>query len=187
MSSTLYIWVEGSTDKLLFEKIQDAFLKKYRSVKYIQYASLPKKKRIKFLNGIMNLNADYIYFTDIDDSPSVMSKINEVRRILEYIDSKRVVIVISEIESWYLAGLTDEIARKTGISVKYTRNNATKEEFNRFIPRTYRSRISFMKFIMKHFSIITAAEKNKSFKYFYENFLKQCDLVNETKPFDVDF
>ena len=58
-SKTLYIWVEGSTDRSLFERMKKRlFMKKYRSVKFIQYANMTKKKRINFLNSIKAMKDD---------------------------------------------------------------------------------------------------------------------------------
>jgi hypothetical protein len=78
--------------------------------------------------------------------------------------------VIKEIESWYLAGLTDESIQKFKIRSFKTTDDITKEKFDNSIPKKFDSRIDFMLEILRYFSIEIANQKNKSFKYFDDKY-----------------
>ena len=87
------------------------------------------------------------------------------------IDTEKIYIVIKEIESWYFAGVTDKKSREFGIKPMKHTNDLFKEEFNQLYHKIFKSRIDFMLEILKEYSISTAKQKNKSFKYFSENIL----------------
>ena len=81
-------------------------------------------------------------------------------------------IVKKEIESWYIAGLSDTNLKK--LKIKLTAKgkkgditgNMTKEKFNKLMPKRFDSRIDFMLEILNQFSLNTAKKRNKSFSYF---------------------
>jgi hypothetical protein len=77
-------------------------------------------------------------------------------------------VVIKEIESWYIAGLRDIESKKFGIQTFSTTDSLTKENFSNLIPKRYDSRLDFMIEILKNFSAETAKQKNKSFRYCIE-------------------
>ena len=113
---------------------------------------------------------DYIFVADIDTEYSVRDK----KQILYYrfsnIDGGSIVIVIREIESWYYAGITGELAQELGVAEIATTDELTKEDFNARIPQKFDSRIDFMFEILKSFSIETAVQKNRSFQYFIRRY-----------------
>ena len=88
----------------------------------------------------------------------------------ENIDNDKMIVVIKEIESWYLAGLDNEVCRQLKINNFADTDNVTKEKFNALIPKKFTSRIDFMSEILKYFSIEIAKQKNNSFQYFVEKY-----------------
>lgn len=165
----LFIWVEGEDDKRFFEKIIEPKLKeKYTSVETRCYATLKKEKIDNFLKSIKAMGADYIYVTDINDSPCVTTKKEEIQNKLRNIDADRIIVVIKEIEGWYLAGLSNTDADKYKIPIFDDTNTITKEQFNNLIPQKFVSRIDFILEILKNFSIEIAKKRNRSFRYFIE-------------------
>lgn len=101
-------------------------------------------------------------------------KKREIKKEFRNIDENKIIVVIKEIESWYLAGLNDENAKKFKISpVKIkTTDSITKEQFNNLIPRKFRySRMDFMIEILKCFSIEMGRQRNKSFRYFADKYI----------------
>jgi len=170
----LYIFVEGSDDERFFRKIIEPELRKrYSSIKIVQYAQMSKDKKKSFIKSIQSIRADYIYVTDINDEPCVTAKKQKVQKELKNIDSDKIVVLIKEIESWYVAGLSDSVIRKFKIKNlnTVTTDDIDKEKFEKLIPKRFDSRIDFMIEILKNFSIKVAAQKNRSFNYFIKKYI----------------
>jgi len=160
----LYIWVEGNDDERFFKRIIEPMLqKKYDNIYIIAYSQMKKEKRKSFLKSIKSMGADYIFVTDIDKSPCVTARKEEFEEFKYIIDKGKIVVVVKEIESWYLAGLD---TKKIKIPHFELTDDITKEEFNKLISGN--SRIDSMLKILNNFSIEMAKQRNKSFKYFIE-------------------
>jgi hypothetical protein len=171
MKKRLFIMVEGEDDVRFFGRtIKPLLLPRYDSVEIIPYACIKRDKVNRFLKSIVLMKSDYIFVADIDTEYSVRDK----KQILYYrfsdIDGGSIVIVIREIESWYYAGITGELAQELGVEELATTDELTKEDFNARIPKKFDSRIDFMFEILKSFSIGTAARKNHSFQYFIHRY-----------------
>ncbi|OPY38705.1 MAG: hypothetical protein A4E35_00489 [Methanoregula sp. PtaU1.Bin051] len=167
MKKRLFILVEGEDDVRFFGRIvKPLFTGRYDSVEIVPYASIKREKVSRFIKSIRLMKNDYIFVSDIDAERSVADK----KQILYYrysdVEGKRIIIVIQEIESWYLAGLSDHAARKLGMDPLMATDEITKEDFNRLIPKRFNSRIDFMFEILKFFSLPDAAAKNRSFSFF---------------------
>lgn len=163
----LYILVEGGDDKRFFERIvKPMFEGKYDSVAVWKYAQQKKSKVSSFLRSIKGMTANYIYVSDINLAPCVTTRKQDVQSKFKDIDKDRIIVVIREIESWYLAGLDDTSSRRLGISSLGTTDNITKEQFDDLIPKKFDSRIDFMQEILKCFHMETGKQKNTSFRYF---------------------
>jgi hypothetical protein len=167
----LYVLVEGNDDERLIERIIKPELeKRYHSVQLYRYAVQPPKKIENFLKSIVSMKADYMILTDINHSPCVTQRKNllKTKKIKSrLVEDDKIIVVIKEIESWYLAGLERETLKKLGISYSEKRTDSlTKERFDRLISDKYVSRIDFMQEILENFQVETAKQKNKSFNYF---------------------
>ncbi|MDI6767778.1 MAG: hypothetical protein QME52_13235, partial [Bacteroidota bacterium] len=109
----LFIWVEGADDVRFFERIIEPKLQqKYNFVKTSPYANLKKEKVGNFLNSIKAMGSDYIFLTDINGSFCVPAKKQEIQNKFRDVDEDKIIVVIKEIESWYLAGLDKKVERK---------------------------------------------------------------------------
>ena len=172
---TFYISVEGDDDKRFFEKIvTPLFQGKYDLVFVWKYAQVKKEKVRSFLKSIKGMSADYIYVSDINNEPCITAKKQDIQNKYEEINKDRIIVVIREIESWYLSGLDDRSLKSLGIHYPNTTDNVTKEQFNRLIPKKFDSRIDFMQEILKCFHIETGKQKNTSFRYFLEKY--NCEV-----------
>jgi hypothetical protein len=168
----LYIFVEGNDDELFFKAvIVPRLRKKYNDIEIIQYAQLKKEKIELFILSINTLKFDYLLFGDLDYHDSVNQKKKLIEARFSNIDDKKIYIVIKEIESWYFAGVTDKKSKEFGIQPMKHTNELIKEDFNRLHHNTFKSRIDFMLEILKEYSISTAKQKNRSFKYFTDKVL----------------
>ncbi len=123
-----------------------------------------------YLRSFKGEGADYIYVTDIDNSPCIVDKKKKTCN-LRNIDSDKIIVVIKEIESWYLGGLGDEESKKLKMHRTFSNtDDITKEQFNDSIPKKFNSRINFLLEILNFFSIEIAKQRNKSFRYFIEKY-----------------
>ncbi len=171
--SKLYIFVEGNDDERFFKHvIVPLMYKKYNDVEIFKYAQWKKEKVNNFINSIKTLQFDYIFTADLDDEPSVGSKKKRVHYSFANVDDKRISIVIHEIESWYIAGFPDDMLLAMKLPEIVDSESITKEDFNQLYHQISRSRIDFMRELLKNYSIKTASEKNSSFKHFVETYVK---------------
>ena len=127
----LYIFVEGNDDELFFKKVMlPLFLKQYSDVEIFKYAQWKRQKVELFIQSIITLNYDYIFTADIDLLETVNDKKKIIRSRFGNLDNSKISIVIKEIESWYLAGCTEEMSAVLNIRIPPNTNNITKEDFN---------------------------------------------------------
>jgi hypothetical protein len=165
----LFLLIEGDDDERFFQRIiKPKYEEKYDTVTLWKYAQVRNQKVDNFLRSIKAMGADYIYIVDINLAPCVTAKKQEIRGGLKNIDQDKIVVVIREIEGWYLAGLDDKISQHIGIRPSNTSDNITKEQFDDWVPKKFDSRIDFMMELLKYFSIEMAKQKNRSFRYFLE-------------------
>ena len=182
MGKRLFIFVEGGDDIRFFGRlIKPLLTARYESVELIAYACIKREKVNRFLRSLAKLGHDYIFVGDIDCEPSVEAKKFLLTGRYHELSGDHIVVVIREIESWYLAGLDDATAKRLGVPHLELTNTITKEDFNRMIPRGFASKIDFMFEILKFFSLETAAVKNRSFRFFVRKYriLDGPDLSNE--------
>lgn len=144
-SVKLYIFVEGPEDERFFERIiKPCFQERYSEIICWQYSGEPLERRKNFVRSIQKMQATYIYAADINESICITAKKQDIMRKIKA-DEAQIIVVVKEIEGWYLAGIDEENARKIGIKDIKETDDITKEKFNRIIP--------------------TAKEKSKSLKY----------------------
>lgn len=168
----LFIFVEGSDDVRFFETLVKHRLEHvFESVRLITFACTKSVKVDRFIRGINAMHHSYIIVTDIDLENSVHAKKTVIMSRFSEADYENIMVIIQEIESWYLAGIDDHGAKALGIHAPARTDHVTKELFLRMIPRYYPSKIAFMVEVLKHFSLSTAVEKNKSFRFFVDHYL----------------
>ena len=168
----LFIFLEGDDDERFFDRVIKPMHKKnYDSIYLWQYSQQKKQKVNGFLQSINDMQADlhaeYLFVSDLDESPCVTAKKARLASEFEKLSKDRILIVCKEIESWYLAGLNDEGCRQIRIQKRFgDTDRISKEQFNGMMPKKFVSRIDFMQEIMKVFDRETALAKNTSFGYF---------------------
>ena len=171
--SLLFILIEGDDDERFFESVVKPFLQeRYSEIKFWQYAEKNEKRKVNFIKSITSMKADYICIGDIDDLPCVTSKKEKITDDFdEKITKDNIIIVIKEIESWYLAGLDEKASKKLGIRKKIeTTDNVIKEHFNQLIPKNM-PRPVFMQKILENYDVEVAEGKNRSFGYFLNKWM----------------
>ena len=170
----LFIWVEGDDDSIFFDRIvKPIYQEKYDRVEVIEYAQKQNDYVIKFVKSIEGMKADFIFIADINSAPCISERKQKLQKRFKNIDKDRILVIVQEIESWYLAGLDEASSEKLRLPIFKTTNSVTKEQFNGLIPEKFDSRIDFMLEILKHFSLRTAKQKNDSLRYFIEKYQKE--------------
>ena len=169
----LHVWVEGGDDRLFFNTLMRPLLESwYDWIEVVQYAQRPPTWRRNYLRSIWsNRDASYIYMTDLNAAPCVTAKKEDVRGRMRQVEADRVMVVVPEIEGWYLAGLDAEHGARLGIGEPTATDQITKEDFTRLRPRGFHSNREFMLEILSYFSVEVARQKNQSFDYFCRKFL----------------
>ncbi len=169
----LYIWVEGVHDERFFRRVVQPLLEsRYDWIEVVRYAEEEPAWRRSYLWNIRSRqDASYIYVTDLNAAPCVTAKKEDVRGRLSNVEDDRVMVVVREIEGWYLAGLDAEHSAGLGIGEPGATDQITKEDFTQLRPRGFDSNREFMLEILACFSVAAAREKNESFDYFCRKFL----------------
>jgi len=178
----LFILVEGSDDERFVFALSEP-LKAIAGYDHIQpyaYANAPTKKVEGLIRSIRNMEgAEYVYCTDLNDSPCIQAKKRKLQDSKGFLDASRIIVVVPEIEAWYVAGLNDQAFQALGIRPQNCTDDVTKEVFNHLKPRRFRLRLDFTQELLKHFQIRTARQHNRSFDYFMGK-LEQLRTQRET-------
>jgi serine kinase of HPr protein (carbohydrate metabolism regulator) len=163
----LFILLEGDDDERFFEKIVKPFLqKRYSAIKIWKYSQQKQEKIVNLVKSINSMKADYIYARDLNDAPCVTAKKESITGKFNQIAESKIIVVVKEIESWYLAGLDENTSKKVSIRKKIrTEDSITKEEFNLIIPKNM-PRIELMRKILENYDVEIAKERSSSFGYF---------------------
>ena len=171
----LFIWVEGDDDVRFFEHIiKPMFTESYDWVEIRAYRQMSNDKFSRYLTSIRSMDADYLYVRDLDCWPCITAKKEQTLRDFPKLEADKVAVVVQEIESWYLAGLSSPDCKRMRVRSLRDCNSVTKEDFRRHIPPHYDSRIDFMSDILACFSVTVAKRKNKSFGYFLRRYIPRA-------------
>jgi hypothetical protein len=163
------VLLEGPDDERFFDQVIKPILEsQYDYVQTWQYSNKKKENIKNYLRSIRAMKSDHFFLKDINTSPCITAKRESIQKdYKKAINPVNIIILIKEIESWYLAGLDDKNGKGLGLSKLSNTDEVTKEQFEKMIPEKF-VRIDFMAEIMKRFSIETAKHKNKTFRYFME-------------------
>jgi hypothetical protein len=174
----LYIWVEGDDDeRFLSNVVKPAFLASYDDVKFVRYRQMPPKKVRAFLRTIKRIQkkqkaAEYIFVADVNREPCVSAKKQKLLNQYRELERDKILVVVKEIEAWFLAGLTQAACRQLDITYLSNTDGTTKEQFGDLRQNKYDSKVDFQQEILRLFDIETARKKNTSFDYFMRKFCK---------------
>ena len=169
MCRLMWIFVEGGDDRVFVDQVLRPMLEnEYDYVDVWEYAQQTHEKTGDFIRSMHSVNADYLFLRDIDTCPCVTERKQDLLKAYgKRIDLARAVVVVKEIESWYLAGLDDENRQTFGISPNQHRHTdgLTKEQFEALMPAKFDSVLDFMNEILHRFDVDTAKSRNRSFGY----------------------
>ena len=173
MSYSFYAIMEGPTDRTFFNHIiRPVLQKKYNKVGVFLYSQIRKPSLKNFIASCKNTEKDYAFFSDMDNVSCYTKKKDVIKsKINSKIDREKIIIVKAEIESWYLAGISQSDAKKLNINFHTNTEDIDKERFKSMMHSRFVSINDFRMEILKHYSIDTAKKQNLSFKYFCDKFI----------------
>lgn len=166
----LYLFLEGNDDERFFEQILLCKFKEiYSDVIIWKYTKKTDSQRKRFIDTINKVrNWDYICFRDINSAKCITQKKEKTVNKFDRINIEKIMIVIMEIESWYLAGIDNEFLRHIRANlIDCSYDHITKEYFNSLIPKNM-LRINFVQKILQNYNINLAIRNSKSFAYIYK-------------------
>ncbi len=183
-------FVEGYTDELLLKHVLAHLLNSlpectgiHYDFKFIWYASKKPddtNKYIRSLTSMMNqiLLIDYLLISDINSFPCITAKKQALQNRFPALRKHKIIIVIKEIESWYMAGIPSNFAEKWGIKphILSSTDDINKEEFLEIMEnvddfKKLKSHVEIYQAIIEVFDIEIALSRNESFRYFYNKVL----------------
>ena len=167
----LYIIFEGNDDERFLKNIINPILEKRGTYPILVPRAKKWRKARQLISSLTRRNIDYIYMEDINHVPSIEAKKGKIIEKIENVDKEKIVIVVKEIESWYLAGLNDNVCKQLRIPSLRETDNVFKEHLINMKPKRFTSTIDFMWEILKCFDAETAKRKNESFRYFCGKYL----------------
>lgn len=175
MYNKLFILVEGPDDTRFFENIvRPLFTPHFKDIIVKEYAVRTPSFVNTMISACKGPNKCYIFQSDIDDNKKDHKwKKEKIIKKYKSVEEDNIIIVITEIESWYLAGLDERSSEKLGIDYLSNTDDITKEKFLKLLPRKFDSKIDFMLEILKDFEIATAKKKNRSLNLFLTDFYSE--------------
>ena len=162
----LWLLVKGGDDDRFAESIlRPVFEDMYDDVRVWKYSQQATAKKLSFMRSIRSMQADYLWFCDMDDHPCVSARKESLMGQLEPLDADRIVVVVKEIEARYLAGLDESNSKEMGLQSLDQSDRITKELFNQLIGGTD-LHIRTMIEILNRYDTEVARQKSNSFTYF---------------------
>ena len=176
MTKSLFVWLEGPSDELFFQRIVEPLLSdRYASIRSITYAQQPEDDTNKKIREVVRSHRvlDHLWLADLDpeDFPCISARKNATKCQHPLLQPDRIAVVAPEIEAWYLAGLDAAASAEIGIPEFLHTNEITKEHFRQLVPNAYVSEIAFRIEVLSSFSLEVAKQKNASFSYFCKKHL----------------
>jgi hypothetical protein len=171
----LFVWVEGPDDQRFVDTILRPRLEElYDWVEVVPYSGMANEKITKWIESIRSINdATYAFLADNDQSACVPAKKEELVRRIKSLQPSRIVIVVEEIEAWYLAGLAAEGRERLGINEMANTDNVNKEAFDLHRRPDYGSRVDWMIEMLRHYSLEEGCSRNSSLGRFVARFISR--------------
>lgn len=163
----LWLWVEGPDDERFARYVLEPLLKqRYDQIDIVQYAERSKKYVDSLMKSIEAMGADYLLLGDKDKSPCITGAKERICKQYRSVSWERIVVVLPEIEGWYVAGLDDASWQALGLGPRVHSDSVNKERFDDIVGGK-KEHISAMVEILKSYNSVTAKRHNLSFAYFH--------------------
>ncbi|MDR1691156.1 MAG: DUF4276 family protein [Candidatus Methanoplasma sp.] len=172
--SEIIIFYEGGSDKKFIEIfLSEHFKKKYDKISPFKTVGMKKEERKGIIRRANDRGIEYIYLTDLDESPCLVDKRSSVSKYIGRDNPEdKIVIVCNELESWLYAGLGKEGCMKLNLPLHEKTDSLSKEEIHGIGKKCgYNSWAILKNHMINEFKIKNAIRHNDSFEYFYRKYL----------------
>lgn len=172
MQARLVVWVEGDSDRWFLEAVvQPRLQTKFIRVVVKAYSQSETKAVNKTLRALEHQGFSRLFLADLDSAPCITDRKQKVREHHPDVEDREIIVVSTEIESWYLAGLSSAGAAALKIRPPSTTDHMTKDQVDLLRPARFATRILFLLELLRHFDPAAACQRNRSFAYFYRMLL----------------
>ena len=168
----LFVLVEGRDDERFVEA---AVVPLIQSSYWIQIIHYSKQKRVKtrsVVHSARRMGACIVVIGDIDNAVCITARRQKLKDDFGLEHLQCVFLAVPEIESWYLAGLSDNSCEELGLDPVGDTSGVTKEVLLSMLPKRYASEIHFKSEVLNRFEWSEALARNPSVAYFHE----KCSL-----------
>jgi len=168
----LVVWVEGDRDRRFFETVLRTLLSPAYDLVLVKEYRREKRPLInRLLRAMSHQGFDRLFVADTNAAPCVTNRKEKLKEHYPDLKDQEIIVVSTEIESWYLAGLTGHGASALKVKCPASTDHLTKEEFDRLRPSQFDSELDFLLELLKYFDVTMACRRNKSFAHFCRRFL----------------
>lgn len=172
----LAILIEGNREEDFIRRIVEPIMievEKYCEVITYKFPKVPKHINEIYVRTVLDMNDDILCLTDITGFRSKRDKKERVQQDhVGNIGDDKVIVIIREIESWYLAGVSRSCCRRLRIDYYHVTDNIGKEEFHEIIAKSkFKPRWVCCLEMLRNYDVTLAKQKNRSFNCFYDNHL----------------
>jgi hypothetical protein len=178
MIEPIVFFVEGKDDKRFFERIISLFFKsrlRKTEVRVIMHAQLSSEKLNRHIKALNESGVEYFFVIDKNSAKCISEAKERTKQRICEVDLSRIIVVVPEIEAWYLAGLDKKACQEIGVPFQDSTDTVTKKVFEEVLALKYKgNRRYFTQRLLDMFSLETAKRKNRSFAYFVSKLSHLC-------------
>jgi hypothetical protein len=171
-SNGLTIFVEGSDDARFVNRIiRPLITSRHDRIDVVEYAQLPHPIVRAHIRAAKRSGDKLLFLRDLDRHPCVTSRMGSLLRKLGDLAPALVYIVVTEIEGWYLAGVSPSRRRDLGFSLtNESTDTLTWTDFDKIRPRaTFISETALKVEVLKDYDVGRARRNNRSFRRFFRH------------------
>jgi hypothetical protein len=164
-----FFLVEGFTDQIFVEKvILPALAGKYDHIEQPRTYQGDRPKDRRWLFHSWSRRGDLYVLADLRTSPCISAAKERAKRGFDNAQVEgRTIIVVPEIEAWYVGAMTAQFCQQHEIAISTDISPMDTAAFENLRQRAnFSSGLDFMKEILKQYDLVLARGRNPSLDYF---------------------
>ena len=161
------IFIEGDDDQRFLERVVAPLLRcRFDAIRFYRYAPCPHKEVSKLIRTLKHTGWEYLFLADKDSSPCITQKRGKIAERMPNVDQKKVIVVESEIESWYAAGVSVPVALEVGFTHPQKSDAFTKEHLLRCVNKRLPTATDIRLKLLDNYSLDLGRNRSRSLEYF---------------------